>query len=300
MASDGSAAHDHYWIAGRCAVNNCDVQATDENGCYTMPDGSCVSEGPCLHTPPSTAATVGSLFSGIGGLDLGLERAGMRVVWQAETKPHAAAVLARQWPDVPNHGDVTTVDWRAVERPWLLCGGFPCQDLSHAHTNTTNGARAGLAGPASSLWGTGFVPVIAELEPEWVIVENVNTWRSWVPTVRADLADLGYASMPVELSAGSFGAPHRRPRCFVVANTNCYGEPLLALHAEVEKLRPVSGPDSRDWRDAPSRAVLLDDGVPDRVGQNDAYGNAVVPAVAEWLGRQILALSMPLEEAKSA
>lgn len=79
--------------------------------------------------------TVGSLFSGIGGIDLGLERAGWTVIWQSEIKPTAIPVLARHWPDVPNLGDVTTIDWSTVVRPTLLCGGFPCQDLSHAHTN---------------------------------------------------------------------------------------------------------------------------------------------------------------------
>lgn len=238
--------------------------------------------------------TCGSLFSGIGGLDLGLERAGMSVIWQSEIKPHAAAVLARHWPNVPNLGDIRTVEWSTVERPTVLCGGFPCQDLSHAHTASANGARAGLDGPASGLWRY-FAQAVEQLEPEWVIVENVETWRSWVPDVRADLARHGYASVPIQLSAGSFGAPHIRPRCFVVAHANGDSEPLLAIYEEVAALRPVSRRDSRDWRNAPSRHLLLDDGLPDRVGQNDAYGNAVVPPVAEWLGRQIIAASVPSE-----
>jgi len=67
--------------------------------------------------------TVGSLCSGIGGLDLGLERAGMRVIWQSEVDPYACRVLAKHWPDVPNLGDVTTIDWSTVERPDVICGG---------------------------------------------------------------------------------------------------------------------------------------------------------------------------------
>src|SRR5438132_8594765 len=74
--------------------------------------------------------TLGSMFSGIGGLDLGRERAGMTVVWQAENEPYCSAVLAKHWPAVPNLGDVTTIDWSTVERPRVLAGGFPCQPVS--------------------------------------------------------------------------------------------------------------------------------------------------------------------------
>lgn len=237
--------------------------------------------------------TVGSLFTGIGGLDLGLERAGWEIVWQSEIKPTAVKVLGHHWPHVPNLGDITTIDWSTVERPTLIAGGFPCPDLSHAHTNSTNGARKGLDGPQSSLWRQ-FDRAVEALEPEWVIVENVDTWRSWVPTVRADLFRHGYASLPVELSAGSFGAPHRRPRHFVVAHAHGDGEPLLAINAEVVKLRPIPRSDSGHWRDTPSRTVLLDDGISERMGQNDLYGNAVVPQVAEWIGSRIMTEVRPM------
>ena len=82
-------------------------------------------------TPPSPGNnrypefTVGGLCSGIGGLELGLERAGMRTIWQSETDPYASKVLAKHWPGVPNLGDLTAVDWSNVERPDLVCGGFP-------------------------------------------------------------------------------------------------------------------------------------------------------------------------------
>jgi DNA (cytosine-5)-methyltransferase 1 len=234
---------------------------------------------------PCDALTQGSFFTGIAGLDLGLERAGFHIIWQSEVKPSAVAVLERHYPNVPNLGDITTIDWTSVETPTLLHGGFPCQDLSHAHTN---GKRKLLAGDKSGLW-THFRAGIEALGPPWVLVENVDTWRSWVPQVRSDLSRLGYASMPLELSAGSFGAPHKRPRCFVVAHADGNSESLLAIHAEVAELRPLSRSDSRHWPQPPSRTVLLDDGLPERMGQNDLYGNAVVPQVAEWLGEQIKA-----------
>ena len=237
-----------------------------------------------------TVRTVGGFFSGIAGLEKGLEDAGWKIEWFSEIKPSACAVLEHHWPGVPNIGDITKIEneWSAIPRVDLICGGFPCQDLSHAHTN---GTRKGLDGPRSSLWNY-YRDGIEALEPEWVIVENVDTWRSWVPTVRADLSRLGYASLPLALSAGSFGAPHRRERHFVVAHANGVSEPLLAIHEEVGKLRPIPRSDSGYWRDAPSRAVLLDDGVPATLGRweaNDLYGNAVVPRVAQWLGEQIMA-----------
>jgi DNA (cytosine-5)-methyltransferase 1 len=71
--------------------------------------------------------TVGSLFSGIGGLDLGLERAGMEVIWQSEIDPYASKVLAKHWPKVPNYGDIKTINWGDVVRPDVICGGYPCQ-----------------------------------------------------------------------------------------------------------------------------------------------------------------------------
>lgn len=90
---------------------------------------------------------VGSLFSGIGGLDLGLERAGMNVIWQAEVHPYANAVLRKHWPFVPNLGDVREVDWSQVEQPDLICGGFPCQDISQARHD-----GPGIDGEQSGLW----------------------------------------------------------------------------------------------------------------------------------------------------
>ena len=108
----------------------------------------------------------GSLFSGIGGFDLGFERAGMECAWQVETDIRARGVLARHWPEVERYEDVRNVgrnDLRAVD---VVCGGFPCQDVSIA------GRRAGLAGERSGLWFE-FHRVLDELRPRWCIIENV-------------------------------------------------------------------------------------------------------------------------------
>lgn len=228
----------------------------------------------------------GSLFSGIGGLDLGLERAGIEVRWQVENDPYCNAVLRKHWPYVTRYQDVTRTDWNEVERVDVLAGGFPCQDISNAHTN---GPRLALDGAKSGLWGS-FREAAGVLEPEWIIVENVAAPERWLSGVRSDLAGLGYASVPLELSAGSFGAPHRRPRIFVVAHADSEGEPLRAIHAAVAGLSPTARVDG-DWRASPPGGFRVDDGVTAGMDRCRVLGNAVVPHVAEWIGRQVVRLT---------
>lgn len=155
--------------------------------------------------------TVGCLFSGIGGLDLGLEWAGWRVVWQAESDPYCSAVLARHWPDVANLGDVRSVEWERVRAPDLVCGGFPCQPVSHA------GARRGLD-DERWLWPE-FARCLRVLRPEWCLVENVaGLLTLGFAEVAADLAALGYHTEWACIPAAAFGAPHLRWRLFVVGH----------------------------------------------------------------------------------
>src|SRR5262245_30804281 len=110
--------------------------------------------------------TFGSLFAGIGGLDLGLERAGWTVRWQVEIDPFCQRVLAKHWPAVPRYGDVTTLSLERVERVDLICGGFPCQPVSHA------GERLAQDDPRW-LW-PAFARVVRALRPRLVLVENVT------------------------------------------------------------------------------------------------------------------------------
>ncbi len=154
--------------------------------------------------------TIGSLFTGIGGIDLGLEWAGLGpVVWQCERDPYCREVLARHWPGVPIHEDVE----RLPSLPYvdLVCGGFPCQDVSSA------GKGAGLEGARSGLW-YAFAGVVSRVRPRFVVVENVASGaKRWLPQVRRSLHVLGYDSTAFALSAQDVGAPHRRKRIFVVA-----------------------------------------------------------------------------------
>jgi DNA (cytosine-5)-methyltransferase 1 len=157
--------------------------------------------------------TVGSLFSGIGGLDLGLERAGMQVIWQSEIDPYACKVLKKHWPEVPNHGDIKQIDWRAVEPVDVICGGYPCQPFSQA------GKRKGTDDPRH-LW-PWVREAISELRPRYAILENVRGHLSLGGLqVIGELAEIGYDAEWRVVSAAGLGAPHRRDRIIIVAYPN--------------------------------------------------------------------------------
>lgn len=162
-----------------------------------------------------TELTFGSLFAGIGGLDLGLERAGMRCLWQVEIDDYCNRVLAKHWPDVARYRDVREVGAHNLDPVDLICGGFPCQDVSLA------GKRQGLEGKRSTLWSE-FARIIDELRPRWVLAENVPGLLSanggmFFGRVLQDLAALGYDAEWGCIPAAAVGAPHKRDRVFIVA-----------------------------------------------------------------------------------
>jgi DNA (cytosine-5)-methyltransferase 1 len=157
--------------------------------------------------------TVGSLFSGIGGLDLGLERAGHKVVWQSEIDPFACKVLKKHWPKVVNHGDIKRIDWATVEPVDIICGGYPCQPFS------TAGKRKGTDDPRH-LW-PWVRTAISELRPRYAVLENVRGHLSLGGLqVVGELAEIGYDAEWRVVSAAGMGAPHRRDRIIIVAYPN--------------------------------------------------------------------------------
>jgi DNA (cytosine-5)-methyltransferase 1 len=178
---------------------------------------------------------IGALFAGYGGLELGVQSVlGGELAWYSEIDKGAQKILEHHHPDVPNHGDITDVDWTQVEPVDVLTGGFPCQDVSHA------GRRAGLRpGTRSGLW-SHMAYAIDQLRPRLVVAENVRGLLSaeahsdmepcpWcmgddgpsalraLGAVLGDLADLGYDARWHGLRAADIGAPHGRFRVFVVA-----------------------------------------------------------------------------------
>ncbi len=157
-----------------------------------------------------------SLFTGVGGLDLGLERAGHRIVAQCEADANARKVLRRHWPDVPIYEDV--VGYEPTESADLVCGGFPCQDLSVA------GRRAGLAGERSGLFfEAARISDLVLGDGGWLLIENVpgvlssNDGRDFA-IVLATLAELGFFDLAWRvLDSRYFGVPQRRRRVFLLA-----------------------------------------------------------------------------------
>ena len=158
------------------------------------------------------------LFSGIGGFSLGLERAGMTTAMFCEIEPYCRRVLAKHWPGVPIHDDIRTLDRMVVAEKAgpvdLVCGGFPCTDISVA------GKGAGLSGKNSGLWFE-YLRLIQEVAPRWVIIENVPALRyRGLDTVLGGLAALGYDAEWHCIPASAVGAPHRRDRVWLVAHAN--------------------------------------------------------------------------------
>jgi len=301
---------------------------------------------------------VGSLFTGIGGFDLGLERAGMRIAWQCESDEFCRRVLTRHWPGVPCFPDIKTLRADAVEPVEVLCGGFPCQDISLA------GRGSGIDGTRSGLWAE-YARLVRELRPRYVVVENVAALLArGMGRVLGDLAACGYDAEWDCLPASAFGAPHRRDRIWLVAYPSsarrrqdtgstprdesanarwakahdhescCDGEGRGAAHVADSKgglwwpglrsdesgarrrcepadcgqsggtgeLQDADGGALESWRVGGRAAQAggpewwaveppvgrVAHGVPGRLDQLAALGNALVPQIAEWIGRRLM------------
>ena len=160
--------------------------------------------------------TIGSLFSGIGGFELGLERAipNSKTVWQVEQNKYCQGILKKHWPEATIHKDIKEVSHANVHPTTIICGGFPCQDISVA------GKGAGIEnGEKSSLWGEMY-RLIDELRPRVAVMENVPAllWKGrGMHVVMSNLAKIGYDAEWTVISAKQFGAPHLRKRVFIIA-----------------------------------------------------------------------------------
>lgn len=161
---------------------------------------------------------VASFFAGIGGFDLGFERAGMQTVWQCEKKPFCLDILEKHWPHVERVGDITKVRADDIPTASVWVGGFPCQDVSLARM----GPRSGLRGRESGLF-YDFAELISQRRPSLVVLENVaallssHDGRDFGVVVRT-LAELGYGVAWRVLDSRYFGVPQSRSRVFIVGS----------------------------------------------------------------------------------
>lgn len=233
-----------------------------------------------------TKLRVLDLFSGIGGFSLGLERTGgFSTVAFCEIDPFCRRVLAKHWPNVRQFEDVTKMKGEDVGPVDVICGGFPCQDVS------SMGKRAGLAGERSGLW-THFARLIGEIRPDLVIVENVaDLLGLGLGDVLGDLASIRYDAEWHCIPAGYVGAPHERDRVWIIAypseesrfHESYFGEAAQRLRDDCNFWR------TNPWPETTSPVCRVDDGVPFRVERTESLGNAVVPQIPEIIGRAILA-----------
>lgn len=267
--------------------------------------------------------TVGSLFSGVGGIDLGFQRAGFEIAWQVEIDPWARRVLAKHWPDVKRHDDVRTFcrmasdmkecshgcdelwceiceahffecqcvgisefgdEWGSVD---VIVGGDPCQENSNARRS---------AETINPSLGAEFIRIVDRLRPRFVVRENPATVRADAPwpwwRFRNELERLNYAVLPFRLRACCAGADFRRDRLFLLAelqSAECKGLEgnVGEVLARAEGRRHDSdsaGPNK--WSASPricGRTVR----VPHRVDRLRGLGNAVVPQVAQLIAQRI-------------
>lgn len=185
----------------------------------------------------TSALRIGSTCTGYGGLDMAVTNVfGGQVVWCADNDRHVAAILAVRYPDVPNLGDVTAIDWREAAPVDIISAGFPCQDISY------NGRGAGLKGARSGIW-KNIAEGIRILRPKLVVVENVAALkRRGLDRVLGDLAEMRYYSVWTSIRASDVGAPHRRERIFILAYRRGGKALLAAAYARGQRLprRPAT------------------------------------------------------------
>jgi DNA (cytosine-5)-methyltransferase 1 len=252
-------------------------------------------------------------FSGIGGFSLAARwLGGIETVQFVEREPYCHRILAKHWPTVPIHDDICTFN-PAPRSADIVCGGFPCQDIS------TAGKQAGIKQGTRSGLFYELMRVICVVRPRYVVLENVSAiLANGLDTVLGELAEAGFDCEWACIPASAVGACHQRNRWWLVAyapqllsdggsseqpehigqssrsklsmaqSGNSHSESLSASNTSSERLErrwacgSIANRLSPDWRSYLSKPVLCrgDDGLSNRVDRLKALGNAVVPQVA--------------------
>ena len=245
-----------------------------------------------------------SLFSGIGGLDEGLENVGMVCVAQVENAEFPLRILKILWPDIPRFGDVRKVNGYQLPQANGVVAGFPCPKFSSA------GKRGGFE--EDNLFYE-IIRIANEIKSDWIIIENVegftHSTKPWREIAIGALKDIGYDIIDFILDARDFGVPQSRRRWFAVCiRRGIMSSPQHIWGVQGEEGKDIQGlcayssyPKGRwtstigskeEWRTilANSRRVQVDNGIPPKIsrGFKAAYGNAVPPIMAEFVGRIVM------------
>jgi len=235
------------------------------------------------------------LFSGIGGFSLGLERAGMRTVAFCAIEAHARAVLAKHWPGVPCYDDVRSITAERLRAdgivPNVICGGFPCQDISPA------GTGKGLDGERSGLWFE-YLRIISDVGPKVAILENsAALLHRGLDRILCGLAEIGYDAEWHCLRASSVGAPFEGDRLYLLATPHQVdGEAGMGLRRHYIEPGQIQRAYNRNresvWLESACRSARVGDGFSDYVDRRrrtERLGNAVVPEIPQIIGEAIMA-----------
>lgn len=241
-----------------------------------------------------TQLTHGSLFSGVGGFELGAKMASIPTVWNSEYEPHKRLTLARHFPETKQYTDVTTMS--NIEYVDIISGGFPCQDISIANVSNkkiwNNGKVDGINGERSGLWGEMF-RICREVRPRYIIFENspMLVVRGF-ERVLLGLSEIGYMCEWQCISNLSFGYPHKRERIYAIAYSNEIGSQSdVCEHRTFNSIfkKRASNPDdgyslSKRILEMPAcKSVRNGDGFSHWTHRVGSIGNAVNPTVAYYL-----------------
>lgn len=253
--------------------------------------------------------TMGSLFAGIGGFDLGFERAGFKTVWQVEIDPYCRKVLARHFPNAERFNDIRECGAHNLKPVDVICGGFPCQDISRA------GLKLGLEEGTRSILVFEAIRIVRELRPKFLLLENSpELLRGGMGDILAALAEIRYDAEWDCIPAASVGAPTIRDRIWILAYSGSeFGEPKGRIDIQsrcyylfperddwaqkerghdwelVEMVPGVHPRSTEDWWTRQSNVARSVNGIPRELvdARNSALGNAVVPQIPELIATRL-------------
>lgn len=234
--------------------------------------------------------TVYETFCGIGGFSLGFKRAGFEIIGGCEIDPYARAVYAKNFGIEPD-GDIRKVGKISSE---ILCGGFPCQDISNANKDAK-----GLEGERSGLWWE-LARIIENSSPRWVVLENVPALLgNGMGDILRFFSAVGYHVEWDCLPASAFGSPHVRDRLWIVAHANGFGQQRRSFEGnsstETTKRneQPAGFLQTGSWSQLPKASIFgMDDGIPFRSHRLKCLGNAIVPQISQWIAQRIKELDL--------